>query len=231
MSKEEIQNRIDELKNKLYELNATVEEKRSYDARGLDVYGETVKTTVGNKQEIEQVKREIDRLEKQLKTAKTEREIEEAERKRAQDRKDTNDFVERERKAREEQEKQQAKKDKEKHKRALKEVKKEYRKQNPVGRLIWRLNKSAPNWKKIKQTFTTEELEYLLKVGRGNTEERQKAWEGYQARNQELPRSKREKFTKLKKEYKKSNLSQMSWLATHKQLLENKVGQEHGRIK
>ena len=70
-----------------------------------------------------------------------------------------------------------------------------------------------PNWKKIKHELTKEQLEHLIAVGNGRTEERKQNYAKLEKNNLNKPRKERKSHAKLWKSNLRINSEKMVRLA------------------
>ena len=165
--------KLGELKQKLYKLTET-KEVEDYEVKNLDVYFNTTTMTRGSKEEIAHVKHEIEKLEK---------EIQEAKKHKIQRENEEKDREYREKREAEERKKKEVAKAKQEaelekditeihrkdQKRSFRLVKDMYRKGPFVYRVLDKVIPfRGPKWKVIKG-YTKEELEFLVKIAKGET--------------------------------------------------------------
>lgn len=158
----EIENIIHNLQIKLDYLTSK-RENNHYQAYGTDVKYEYGETTIGSKQEIEEVKSQIAHYQEALERKKAI--------KRKQETEPKSDFsvIDAERQKREE-ERQKKQDDELERLETFKQVKESYKKRKGKSfrRLMDRISGNSPKWKQVR-TYTKEELEFALKSLSGET--------------------------------------------------------------
>ena len=218
----EVEYELKNLKDKLMMLSQT-RTTSDYEVKGLDVYTHHEKTTVGSKSEIQRIKERIDQLEKELESIEKGKEHNKEYIKGVKETKAKADEAAAERAQAEAAiNEREVKKD-------FKKLKKAYKNIGLWNRITNKLQGKKPNWKKIKQDLTREEMEFLLKVSSGNTQERHNDFEQAKARNEERPRKERKTFKELRKRQRQNNLEQMRKLLVSRERLKQEMEMENGK--
>lgn len=198
MQESEIILKIRDLQQELIRLSQTKTYEQQEVKNGLDVYTHEIETTVGTKEQITNIKNQISQLEQKLEKMQKYKE-EEHERIL-----ETKREMEESKKQKLEQEKLERKKADEKKKEAFKKVKQAYKKVDVWSRFVNKIKGRTPNWKKV-QGYSQEELEYLLRVSKGNTVSQQERFDRIIDKNNAKSSQNRDHYKELQKQHQQYN--------------------------
>lgn len=175
--REQLQDKLDNLSKNISYVDHEIKNNDSY-ARNYD-------GPIGSEKEIRTIKEQIRSIDKEIEQAEFD------EKKRQEERKSELEKNEIEKKKAKEQEKIELEKEKErqerlakieknKQKKYFKQIKARYRKGPFLERLLNSLivvRNGRPKWSKVKN-YTSEELEFLVKLGAGNTLQQKEEYKG-----------------------------------------------------
>ena len=172
----ELERQLEDAKRELNRLQSYYDyyEKSSEDLTQGD--GITTRHTGrrGTPEQIEAAKEKVERLERQIKSAQ---EWEKDAPARAAHDKEIADYRQKREEEKKQRDKEQAERDKKHAQLVYKKLKKRYSNLGGFARLSNRLQGKTPNWKVVRE-LSAKELDFLLDVGYGNTEE-QKKYDGH----------------------------------------------------